>query len=284
LELLIYGHLVNAVIGSSFFIAVYLFCSSQFYVRVLWFILWFAGVALIFVIILFMLKYKLWTWILIVTIPADILLNYLAVSATKTCDRLSFLHVSSLTYCAVFESYRFLSLISIVKQESRYEWLNSWNLRRFVLVDYLCIFIAKSEIIYFVNKQTSILWAFSETQLLAARVTRGCVNLTALCFPIWWFGFELGRFMLCQRSLSECKRDLTENIRLLLLMHYGPELVSELSLILMKYIYAKYTDYRFERINFIRSLESGFMLLACGLVPGLFLAIMIILIQGEEEH
>jgi len=149
-------------------------------------------------------------------------------------------------------------------------------------VDFLCIFIAKSEIIYFINKHTSILGAFSQTYFLAARVTRGGVNLTALCLPIWWFGFKLGRFMLCQRGPYECKRDLTKHIELLLLMHYGPELVSELPLLLMRQIYAKYTDYRLERINFIRSLESGFMLLACGMVPGFFLALLIIVIQGEE--
>jgi len=61
LELLIFGHLVNTAIASFFCMAVYFFCSSQFYVRAFWFILWFSGVLLLFGVVLLMLQHKLWT-------------------------------------------------------------------------------------------------------------------------------------------------------------------------------------------------------------------------------
>jgi len=134
-----------------------------------------------FCIFVLMLYYKLWTVLLITTIPCDILLTSLAVYTTKTCDRLAFLQVHSLLYCCLFESYRFLSLLSIVIQESQWTWI----LCRFCVVDFLCIVFSKSEILYYINKKTWVLGAFSETYLLATRVNRGCINVTAFCFPIW---------------------------------------------------------------------------------------------------
>lgn len=69
-------------------------------------------------IFLLMLHYELWTVLVIITIPTNYLLNALVVNTTKTFDRLSFLQVASLNYCCLFETYRFLSVLSIVNQES----------------------------------------------------------------------------------------------------------------------------------------------------------------------
>jgi len=208
---------------------------------------------------------------MITTIPTDILLTSLAVYATKACDRFSFLQVASIAYCCFFETYRFLSLLSIVEQEGHWTWI----LGRFCLVDFLCMCFSKSEILYYINKNTRLLGAFSETYLLAARVTRSCVSVTAICFPIWWLGFNSGRFLMGSRV------DITEHTQLVLMIHYMPELGSELVLLFTNMIYAKYTDYKLERINFIPTLKNRILIAAYGKIPGVFLMMLIYLISDH---
>jgi len=286
LELLVYGHVLDAAIACCFVVVTYIFCSSKFYIRAFYYLVWSAGIAIMFSVVLILLNFELWEWILIISIPTDILINKLAVLATKTCDRLSFLQVSSLYYCAIFEDYRFLSLLSIVKQEYSkcgLKFWKSWNLKRFFFLDFLCIFIMKSEIIYFIKKNTEhIFSAQSKTEVLSARVTRGCVNVATICLPIWWFGFELGRYLMSERdhtTQSEHLSYLSELTTLVLLMQYGPELASRLPLLLMRKIYANYTNWRLERINFIASLENGLLILAYGMVPSSFLMMMIVIVK-----
>jgi len=267
---LLFGNIVNGVVGTCYIIAVHVLLSRHLYVRGFFFVLWFSVMLTTFFIFLLMLRYKLWTALLITNIPADRLLTTLIVHATKTRDRLSFLQVASIWYCSLFESYRFLSVVSVAKQES--QWTNT--LIRFCIVDFLCTVVLKSEILLYIRKKTWCI-GFSETHRLQNRITRGCANVTAFCLPIWWLGFKSGRF------LMGSKIAITDHIQLVLLMHFIPELGSELALLFTNMIYANCTDYNFKRVNYITTLENRFFIVAYGMIPGVFLMLLMLIIHNH---
>jgi len=268
LDVLVFGNLFNGVLAICYIITVHVWFSRRVNVRANFFFLWAGSVFGMFVLCKLMLYYELWTVLVITTIPADILLTSLAVYATKTCDRFSFLQAASLVYCCYFESYRFLSLLSIVEQESQWTWI----LGRFCIVDFFCRWVSKSEIFYYINKNTWLLGAFSETYLLAARVTRGCINVTAFCFPIWLLGFDFGRM------LMGSKVAISEHTQLVLMIHYVTELGSELGLLFTNMIYDNYTDYKFARMNFIPTLKNRIFIVAYGRIPAVFLMMLILIV------
>lgn len=173
-------------------ILVYVFCSSGLHVRAVYVFLYIMSTVLLWLIIVIMLNFELWTEILFAFIPADFLMNKLVVMATMTRDRLLYLQITAMIYCALLESVRFLSVLGIIDEEMGY----TWNFAKFAAVDLFCTFLSKSEIAYFINNNSDFLGKFSNTKLLVARITRACVNVTTLSWPIWNAGFEIGLFIL----------------------------------------------------------------------------------------
>lgn len=286
-DLLIWGQLINIFLVSAFMLTVFSFCSVGIHIRVTYFFFWFTGMLLFFSLIVTMLFFKLWIILLWTIIPADYFLTKMAANATKTCDRLVFLKVSAIIYCCVFETIRFLSLYGIVEeQEGQVNF--SWYLSYFWISDVLCTFISKSELVYCVKWKLGLYTNTpSETRLLACRITRACVNVTSLCLPIWSVGFDVGLLLLGDKP-ENVEINVHENVLkrycLLLVMHYTPEFLSELGL----YLYSNSLcakvispdQYRFERLNFIRSLESNFLIASYFCVPGILIAIRVIEDQG----
>jgi len=72
------------------------------------------------------------------------------------------------------------------------------------------------------------------------------------------------------------KVDITEHTQLVLMMHYAPELGSELALLLINIIYANCSDYYVRRINFIPTLENRLLIVAYGTIPGVLLMMMVL--------
>merc|ERR1712060_229590 len=107
-------------------------------------------------------------------IPAEFIINKIVVHATKTCDRLLFLDINAIIYCALFENVRYLSVLGIIDEEMNY----TWNLARFAAIDVIGIFISKSEIITYMTFQTHWPGRGSKTALLTGRITRACEALT----------------------------------------------------------------------------------------------------------
>jgi len=255
----LYGHLINNVAMSTYVLLVYVYCSNGFHVRARWVIIYIVSCVILVFATIAMLYLKLWTAILLAIIPADFMLNKIVVEATKTCDRLLFLDINAIIYCALFENVRYQSVLGLIDEEMDY----TLKLAEFAAIDVLCIFISKSEILTYINFHTQWFGKESKTWLLAGRVTRACVTITTLSWPIWNIGFELGRF------LMNPDRNITEFVKkteLVLVMNYIPELLSEIAL----YIYLKclpFGKYKYERLNFVSSLSSFYLAAYC-MIPG----------------
>jgi len=265
LDKLIYGILFDCCLGSCYQMATYAFCSRQFLVRPKYFLIWVVGTWAMFCVIIFLLFYKFWTVLVIITVPADLLLTRLAVHATKTCDRLGFLQAHSILYCCMFESYRFMCLVFMVYQEK--QW--TFTLGRFCVLDFFCSVIMKGEVPQYIKKK--VLGTSSLTHQVAERVNRGCVNVTVFCFPIWWLGFNLGRFLMAT------KVNVFRHVQLVLITHYAVELGSELAQLFINKFYSDCTDYEVRRVNFIPHLEKRLFIAAYGIIPSILLMILVLL-------
>jgi len=265
----LYGHLMNSLIMGIYVLLVYAYCSKGLYVRVIYVFLYIVGYSLLSIAILIMLYFELWTGILLAIIPTDLIMNMIVVWATKTCDCLSYLQVNAMIYCALFENVRYLSMLGIIDDEMDY----TINLAKFAAIDVLCIFISKSEIVSYINFHTQWCGQESKTWLLAGRITRSCVNVTTLSWPIWNIGYELGRILMNPDGNTAA---FATKIELLVVLNYVPELLGEIAL----FIYLKCLPagkYKHERLNFMWSLLSFFYLAAYGMIPGVFLCLRILI-------
>jgi len=264
----LYAHLMNNVGMLVYSLLIFVYCSNGFYVRARYVFLYMVSYVLLIMAIIIMLYLKLWTAILLAIIPADFIINWIVVLATKTCDRLLYLDINAIFYCALFENVRYLSVLGLIDEEMDY----TLKLAEFAAIDILCIFISKSEILTYINFHTNWCGKESRTWLLAGRVTRACVTLTTLSWPIWNIGFELGRFLINpDRNILE----FAKKTELVLVINYIPELLSEIAL----YIYLKCLPsgkYKFERLNFVSSLSSFYLAAYC-MIPGTFVMLRILI-------
>jgi hypothetical protein len=155
---------------------VYNFCSKGLRGRGLYLLPCFAGIPLLCGILFFMLHFKLWNAIILTIIPSDFIMIVLVVKAANTCDCILYLQMSAIIYCCLFEGVRYLSLLGTIEEEMGY----SWKLANFAAVDFLCIFICKSEILSYIKIHANCFGKASKTWLLAARIKMACVNVTTL--------------------------------------------------------------------------------------------------------
>jgi hypothetical protein len=265
--ILIFGHLINGVASWIYFLLIYSCCSKGMYVRATFTFLWLIGIVVLWTIIIVMLHFKLWTEILLALIPCDFIFKELVAKAEKKCDRILYLQMTAMIYCSILESVRYLSLLGVLEEEKGY----TLEVAKFAAIDFMCIFISKSEIISYIKTQTNWLGKASKTWLLAARITRACVTLTSLTWPFWNIGFDLGRLLLKD---DRNRADLAIHIQMLLALNYLPELLSEIALhIYLLCIPSR--EYKFQRFDFMSSLPSFFFVAAYSMIPGFFIALKI---------
>jgi len=264
----LYGHLINATVMSPYLLLVYVYCSNGFYVRARYVFIYIASYAFLSLATIVLLKLKLWTATLLAIIPADFIINRIAVEVTKSCDRLLYLDINAIIYCALFENVRYLSVLGLIDEEMDY----TVKLAEFAAIDILCIFISKSEILTYINFHSNWCGKESKTWLLAGRVTRACVTVTTLSWPIWNIGFELGRFLM---NPNRNGTEFAKKTELVLVMNYVPELLSEIAL----YIYLKCLPsgkYKYGRLNFASSLSSFYLAAYC-MIPGVLVMLKILI-------
>jgi len=265
----LYRHLMNCVVMSIYVLIVYVYCSEGFYVRARYVLLYVVIYSILCVVTVIMLHFKLWTAILLIFNLVDFIINWIVSEATKTRDRLFYLEVNAIIYCSLFENVRYLSLLEVINEEMGY----TLQLAVFAAVDVLCIFISKSEILTFIWFNSNWLEKASRTWLLASRVTRACVTVTTLSWPIWNIGFELGRFIMKPDRNSA---EFAKKIELVLAINYIPELLSEIAL----YIYLKCIPsgkYEHGRVSYIAYLRTSLHLASYSAIPSIFIGLKILI-------